>query len=166
MSSATQMTGCGRGLNLDGVCTILFNMGIMHWTNVQRGVVYTVWDGAVTWMEWKEHASALITGPDWRRSSRFVVDMRSVTNTSFASEQVEQASALFTMNRLSLTGKRGAIIAQEEFRNARKFESLIAPTGIAMVVFNSLDTACLFLGLDFAETHGELERLRMQLRGN
>jgi len=140
-------------------------MGIIHSTDFHRGIVYTVWDGAVTWAEWKEHASALIAEPDWQRSSRFIVDLRSVTtNTSIANEQVEQASALFIMNRLSLAGKRGAIIARDEFSNARKFESLIAPTGIAMVVFNSLDTACLFLGLGFAETNHELDRLRMQLR--
>ena len=141
-------------------------MGILHSFDRARGVIYTVWDGPVTWLEWRQHASAIILEEDWQRSSRFIVDLRSVTDTSSITvEEVEQASALFTANQDVLSRKRGAVIARDEFRNARRFEDLIASSGLSMVVFNSLDTACLFLGLDVTEASLELDRLRMRLRG-
>lgn len=159
------MTVWHKGLNLDAVWYILFGMGILHRSDTQRGVVYTVWDGAVTWAEWQNHASALMAEPDWMSCSRFIVDLRSASAISIGMDEVEQAGELFRSNSLLMTRKRGAVIARDEFRNASRFEALIAPSGVSMVVFNSLDTACLFLGLSFIETNGELERLRMQLRG-
>lgn len=125
-----------------------------------------VWDGAVTWQEWQDHASALMLESNWKQSSRFLVDLRSVTNTSSINEeQVQQAQLLFQQNLDNVFGKRGAILATEEFRNAHDFARLIASTGISMVVFNGLDTACIFLGLDLVETNRELEQLRSKLRG-
>jgi hypothetical protein len=141
-------------------------MGIMHSCDEQRGVVYIVWDGDVRWDEWQEHASALLMEPYWRQSSRFLVDLRSVTSTSLiGEEEVQKAQLYFNQNREMLLQKRGAVIASDEFRNAHNFAKLLSPSGMAMVVFNSLDTACIFLGLDHDETSRQLDGLRSQLRG-
>jgi hypothetical protein len=139
-------------------------MGILHSCDTQAGVIYAVWNGTVTWHDWQEHASALMSEPYWKQSSRFLVDLRSVTNTSsIDAGDIQTARQLFSQN--TTAGKRGAVIAANEFRNAQEFRTLIEASGISMVVFNGLDTACIFLGLDFTITSRELERLRNQLRG-
>ena len=44
------------------------------------------------------------------------------------------------------------------------FSGLLAELGTSTVVFNTLDTACLFLSLDVDESRLAIEQLRAQLR--
>jgi hypothetical protein len=64
-----------------------------------------------------------------------------------------------------VAGKRGALVAQEEFRRANKIGDLLAARfGASSVTFNRLDTACIFLGLNLAEIRRTLEQLRAEIR--
>lgn len=140
-------------------------MGILHQYDGQRGVLHIVWDGIVTWRDWSKQIENVTGDPLWRSSQRFLADLRSVTDTStIGPAEVDEAVKLFSADRDSLTHKRGAIIALQEFGRARRFADLLTRFGSSVVIFNNIDTACLFLGLDVAETNRLLEGLRRQLR--
>ena len=131
-----------------------------------HGVVYIVWDGVVTWDDWSKQLSKLMTDPNWRKASLFIADTRSVTDTSSIElEHVTRAMALLGTDREAVKHKRGAIIASNTFGKAKHFAYQVAMYGVRVVVFNNIDTACLFLGLDVVETSRVLEGLRRRLRG-
>lgn len=141
-------------------------MGILHEYDGQRGVLRVVWDTVVTWQDWSRQIEKVTSDLLWRSSQRFLADLRSVTETStIGPTEVEEAVKAFGADRRSLMRKRGAIIALEEFGRARQFADGIGRFGASVVIFNNLDTACLFPGLDVVETSRLLEGLRRQLRG-
>ena len=140
-------------------------MGIIHLCERQENVIFVVWDGAVTGGEWLAHARSLLVEPEWPIISRFIVDLRTVSNTeSIGDEEIEQAVAIFTADPGIVAEKRVAIVATEEFRKAKRFVELVARFSSTIVVFNTLDTACMFLGISLVETRKTLEDLRADLR--
>jgi hypothetical protein len=143
----------------------MIHMGILHYSDRQKGVIYVVWDGKVTWDDWREHVQVQVSDPDWSIIPRFIVDLQSVTDTSsIGNEEIDQVKTVFASDPPALSGKRTAIIASDEFRRASRFAALVEPFGTSIVVFNNLDTACLFLGIDFMETQKTLVGLRVKLR--
>jgi hypothetical protein len=72
--------------------------------------------------------------------------------------------SIFASNQAALANKRAAVVARDVFGKAGRFVNQMAHFGTSMVVFNNLDTACLFLGIDLEETGQALGRLRATLR--
>lgn len=140
-------------------------MGITYLCDKPKGVIFTVWDGVVTLDDWLSHVHMVLADPDWLQIRRAIVDMQSVSDTSsVGDEQIDQAAAVVGAMGADLATKRIAVIAADEFRRTSRFESLVKRFGVTMVVFNSLDTACIFLGLDVKDTRQTLEQLRLGLR--
>ena len=140
-------------------------MSIIRSLDKQRNLFFVVWDGVVVWEDWFKHVRSLMADADWLAAPRFIASLQSVTDTStIGDREVEQVRAVLDANREKMAGKRGAIVASEEFWKAKRFGEVIAPFGASVVVFNSLDTACAFLGIDWAETQPMIERLRARLR--
>ena len=140
-------------------------MGIDHCFDRQRGVVFVVWDGPITWDDWREHVNVLLSDPDWPHTPRFIVDLQSVTDTSSIKDhEILEVRQVFTSDPAILAGKRTAVVASEQFRRASRFAELVERFGASSIVFNNLDTACLFLGIDLDEARQTLERLRAELR--
>lgn len=140
-------------------------MGIIHECDSTQGVTFIVWDGAILWDDWLKHAQTLMDDPEWLKMSRFLVDMQSVTDTSSIDEDTaKQAANLIGRNREIMARKRGAVVADAEFWRARRFRGLLSKFGTSPVIFNTLDTACLFLSLDLAETRQRIRQMRSKLQ--
>ena len=140
-------------------------MSIIHLCDGQRNMTFVVWDGEVTGGEWLKHVRELLADPDWPAINRFLVDLTTVSNTQSIRENViREALAIFSENPALLAGKKNAIVARDEFRKAKRFEASVARFGTTTIVFNSLDTASIFLGIDVKEAHQVIERLRSRLR--
>jgi len=140
-------------------------MGIIYLCDRRKGIIFTVWCGEVTWNEWFNHIQVVLADPVWHEIPRLIVDMQFVSDTSSISErQMHQAAAEVGENQFEVIAKRIAVVAADEFRRTSQFEVLVRRFGVAMVVFNSLDTACTFLGVDRTDTEQVLEQLRTKLR--
>ncbi len=139
-------------------------MSILYESDLKRGVVYIIWDGVVTWDDWSKQVSKLMADVSWRTTSVFITDLRSVTDaSSIGLEQINQAVDWLGTDPVAMEHKRGAILASDTFGKARHFADRAATYGVRVVVFNAIDTACLFLGQDVAHTSQVLTRLRDQL---
>jgi hypothetical protein len=142
-------------------------MGIIHLSDRQRGVSFIVWDGEVTADDWLRHIKALVADPDWPAIPRFITDLRTVSDTStIGVQEVNRITDVFGENLETFTRKTNAVVARDEFRRAKRFGELIERFGTFSVVFNSLDTACIFLGIDLEDTRQTIEELRFRLRAN
>jgi hypothetical protein len=140
-------------------------MGIIHTCDPQKSVTFIVWDGTVTPADWRRHIQELAADPGWTRSQCFLADLQTTTDTSsIGSGQVDIAATALGMEDGLLTGKRSAVVASLEFWRAQRFAEVVTGFGVTSVVFNSVDTACIFLGLDVTDTRQTLERLRVALR--
>jgi hypothetical protein len=141
-------------------------MAIAHLSDKPKGITFIVWDGKVIWDDWLQHVQDLIADPHWLSTQRFIADMQSVTDASaIQGKDFERAALVLAENRAALNMKTGAVVASAEFWQAQRFGKLIEGLGTSTVVFNTLDTACVFLGIDLIETQHTIEQLRSHLRG-
>ena len=140
-------------------------MAIAHYSDKQKGITVIVWDGKVVWGDWLRRVQDLMVDPHWRSMQRFIADLQSVTDTSTIQEkEFELAAIAIAENREALALKPGAVVASQEFWQAQRFIRLIERFGTSTVVFNTVETACVFLGIDPIDTRHTIEQLRSQLR--
>jgi hypothetical protein len=128
-------------------------MGIPHVCDKQKSIIFVVWDGRVT-------------ADDWPNISRVIGDAQTASDTaSIGEKEIERVAALFAAHPETVMKKRLAVLANDMFGRARKFSALLSRHGTSAVVFNQLDTACTFLGIDPIEAGETLEQIRLRLRG-
>lgn len=142
-------------------------MDILNSCDIERSVIFVVWDGEVNWEEWRGLIPRLLADPAWTSISRLIADVQTVTDTSsLGDREMGEVAAIFGSNLSAVAKKHVAVIAREEFSKVKHFGDLISSIGTSMVVFNNLDTACLYLGIDLMETRQRLDELRAALRGS
>jgi len=139
-------------------------MSIVYRINQERGVAFVVWDGLVTADEWLAHVRRLLADADWPPDRRrHLSDLRTATPDASIDEVVlKQAADLFGPQVANL---RAAIVAGDAFEKAGIFERLITRYRPFVFVFNTLNPACGWLGIDVADAQRTLESLRAQARG-
>src|SRR6188474_3654637 len=122
-------------------------MSIVYRINQERGVAFVVWDGLVTADEWLAHVRRLLADADWPPDRRLhLSDLRTATPDASIDEVVlKQAADLFGPQVANL---RAAIVAGDAFEKAGIFERLITRYRPFVFVFNTLNPACGWLGVD------------------
>jgi hypothetical protein len=142
-------------------------MGILHVCDKQKNIIFVVWDGRVTADDWLNQAPKLLAEPDWPHISRVIGDAQTASDTaSIGDKELEAVAALFGAHPETVVKKKVAVLANNMFGRARKFGAQLERFGTSLVVFNRLDTACMFLGIDPIETEETLEQLRLRLRSD
>ena len=100
-------------------------MGILHYSDRQKGIVFVVWDGQVTWAYWYKHVRMLLADPDWPMISRFIVDLQSVTDTSsIGDEEKEPHCTVRNLIKTSRNFFHGAEVRTRSERNGRNKSKL------------------------------------------
>ena len=142
-------------------------MGIIQQFDKEKGLFFIVWDGVVTSDDWFKSAQRFASDPAIFTTARGLADLRTVEDTSsIQREAIEQASDIFSADVTVLRGKRLAVVARDEFGKARYFGDRLGRFGASLVVFNNLDTACIYLEIDLMYASGKLEELRERLRSS
>ena len=139
-------------------------MSILYRIDRQIGITYTVWAGLVTAAEFLTHARKLTSDPDWPPYRRLhIADLLNAsTDASIDPETLLKAAGIFAEKPETISNMKAAVVASEIFMKATAFERLMATTQLSIIVFNGLDTACKWLGIDSAETKNALQDLRVQ----
>jgi len=141
-------------------------MGIIQHFDEQKNLFIVLWHGVVKADEWFQYAPRLTSHPAWTTTSHILADLRYAEDTStIGNEEIAQAVGIFSRDRSGLAGKQIAVVARDQFGKAQRFGALIARFGVSLVVFNNLDTACLFLGLDEGYANSKLHELRQRPQG-
>jgi hypothetical protein len=76
---------------------------------------------------------------------------RASTNTPLDEATMKKAVNLYNADPEKLIGFRAATVAHETFEWAALFQKFSSGLAPAVIVFNSMDTACLWLGIDLTE---------------
>ena len=138
-------------------------MAIIQYLDEDKKLFFVVWHGTVEADEWFHYAAKLTSHPAWSTTPRLLADLRFVRDTStIGDEEIARAGYIFAKERNGLAGKQLAVVARDQFGKARRFGDLIARFGVALVVFNNLDTACVFLGVEEGYAASRLHEMRKQ----
>ena len=124
-----------------------------------------VWVGTVTADDWRAQASRRVTDPALVAAQRLFVDVRLWTpNESIGKEVIREVAQRYGTSGVPVAGKKLALVAEAGFWDARMFEDAMSEYGAKTIVFNDLDTACTWLGIDSASTRQRVEQMVAALR--
>jgi hypothetical protein len=139
-------------------------MGIAYRLDKPVSLMTTVWDGAITAVDWQEHLRDTFADPDWPAVTRNLTDLRSADLSAITDANRVETVSLYGPHAQHLRGKKSAVIAGDNFDRARSFESHKEPAGLRLIVFNDLFNACTWLGIDISAAMDGLEELRTEVR--
>jgi hypothetical protein len=136
-------------------------MSIVYHIDKERGLACVVWDGTVTAAEFLGHVQRLISDPEWPPAGKLhLVDLRTASvDDSIDDAVLEQAAELYGQQP-KVADVRAAIVAGGEFLKAGAFERWTLRYPMFVFVFNTLQPACEWLGIDPDEAERLLQRLR------
>lgn len=140
-------------------------MSIKYRADVEKQIIFVVWDGVVSADIWFEHIERLIADPLWSSISAMLVDLHTARDlTSIEEAEIEHAVALFSSVPEPLSKKRVGIVAGNAFWKSRRFGQLISPFGPSFIVFNDLSTACVYLDINATEALKAIQALRADMK--
>ena len=146
-------------------------MSIVYRIDQERGLAVVLWDGRVTADEFLAHARRLLADAEWPPpEGRHLTDLRSaIVDASIDDAVLKEAADLFGTHP-KIAGLRVAIVAVDAFVQAAVdafvetgvFERLIPRHRPLMFVFDSLNPACEWLGVDANDVGRSLQSLKTQ----
>ena len=140
-------------------------MGIAY--DFRNNLALEVWDGTVTLDEWLDLVRKQVDDPEWpARRGMGLTDLRyGLPDPAIGGAEIRQVAALYGAHREKIVRARVALVSGEAFRKSRLFGHFMANYGLTVIVFDDLDTACRWLGVDAGEVQHSIEGLRAGLRG-
>jgi hypothetical protein len=142
-------------------------VSITYRIDSQKGLTLVLWDQKVTSDDLMAHILRLNSDPGWpppRR--RHLADLSTAQpDASIDPAFISQLFDLIAAQAHHLAGMKLAFVAGEFFWRAGAIEPLNARYQASVIVFNSLDRACAWLGVPEEEVRRELEHMRAELRG-
>jgi hypothetical protein len=140
-------------------------MSIVYRIDHAQGITLVLWDGVVTADEYLAHVRQLLSDADWPpHRHRQLGDLRTASVDAIDEATLETAAALFGKHP-EISHFKTAILASEAFNKAVIFKRFISRYRPSVIMFNSLDIACTWLGIDAHGTEHTLRLLRVQARG-
>jgi hypothetical protein len=143
-------------------------MGISYRVDTATGLSVSVWDGEVTGDQRREHMQALASDDAWGAGGLYLTDLTGVASSSVPGvDEVLDAAAAFLETLASQVGRaKWAIVAGDTFERAQRFGSYIEEEVPRLIVFNALDTACTWLGVDVLAARAVVDALREEIRSS
>jgi hypothetical protein len=141
-------------------------MGIAYRCDQKTKLSVSVWDGEVTPDDCARHMAALGADPDWGQRGRVLTDLTGISAARRPSaKEVLEAAAEFSEKLADqVRNAQWAIVAGETFVLAQRFGAYLEEEVRRLIVFNDLDTACTWLGVDAADARELIGELREHLR--
>ena len=141
-------------------------MGIAYRVDGAIGLVVTVVDGTVTAADLHDLAGRQRADPEWHAATRSITDARGAVTEPTSVEELEAFAAFYARLRAGDSPLRGAIVAGNDFDQASRYSDNRTEQGSRTIAFNSLETACTWLGVDAGTTAAVIAALRRELREN
>ena len=140
-------------------------MGIASEYLVADDLLVVVWHGRVSAEEWERFVrQRLADEPGWPLGKRRLADITTLDPSLLTSDDVETVTALYRDRLRNLAASRQALVASQGWDLARDFERRMDRLGATTVVFNHVEDACAWLGIELVATRQLISRLRAGIR--
>jgi hypothetical protein len=126
----------------------------------QGALVLELWTGTISHGEVLAHERRHLSDSSIARGVSVLVD---ATSASFETtpEAVHEVTDLYRRSGEKLrVGKSAVLVNESAYDRARLYERQAADLGVRVILFNSLDVACVWLGIDVTTACTELKKLR------
>ena len=124
-------------------------MGLRYVIRPNMSLVQILWQGKITLPEWIVHLQSFLKDPGQVSVRKQISDLRFATlEGSFGEPGFSSVLALLEQHRDLFAGRMVAVVTSNEFDRARMFEQVSKSLGANIIVFNDLEPACLWLGVD------------------
>jgi hypothetical protein len=137
-------------------------MGIAYRCDETMGLCVSVWAGRVTTDDRKQHIAELAADPEWGARGLLLTDLRGISATyrPSAKEVLDAAAEFAAKLAAKVRNAKWAMVAGETFVLAQRFGTYLEEEVPRLIVFNDLDTACTWLGVDPAAARVVIDELR------
>ncbi len=137
-------------------------MTIVYGIDNQKGITYVLWEGVIKEGEVQAHIKRLHADPQWPPPGRLqLIDLRSlIGGAQTEPEKLKEAAELFGGQPEKIKKMKMAFVASDAFSKSTVFQGFMEAYPISVIVFNSLDTACLWLGINETDAECVLDELR------
>lgn len=128
----------------------------------EGSVVVEFWTGQVTHDELLAHERRHLSDPSIKVGASVLIDAeRAQFGTTV--EEVKEVADLYgqVIGRLKV-GRMALLVNKETYERALVFLKEVEGYGVKVIVFNSLDIACTWLGLDVNMARNQLQILKAQ----
>jgi hypothetical protein len=139
-------------------------MGIAYRVDVASGLIVAVVDGVVTADDFYDFARRQDDDPDWHRATRSLTDAGSAVTKAVPSETLDSLAATYARLRAEDQSLMAAIVAGQDFEQFSRYGEIRTGVGSRTIAFNSIATACTWLGIDLRTTSATVAELRKSLR--
>ena len=141
-------------------------MGIAYSCDKDKGISYEVWEGLITGSDWVAHIRRQVADREWPAGDKSVTDVQMVSSdSSIEKADLEQVMAIYRAQPAKLAQGRAAVVASQEFRSSQLFQIFTSRHGFRLIVFNDLNLACKWLGIDTKDAERSVNLLRAKLVG-
>ena len=139
-------------------------MGIAYRCDSNLRCTFVVWDGDVTPRQWQDRERSLFDDPAFPPGPLVLADLSTSRAPSITNEAIDEMAASWRDSVPKMGSIKMAILPDGAWDKARRFEREVDGSGIRTIVFTSLHTACVWLGLEPSVALSVLDELRAGLR--
>jgi hypothetical protein len=129
----------------------------------QGALVVELWMGTISHEEVLAHERRHLSDSSIAHGASVLVD---ANNASFETtpEAVHEVIDLYRRSGEKLrVGKSALLVNRQAYDRARLYERQATDLGVRVILFNSLNVACTWLGVDVTTVHKELKKLRASI---
>lgn len=122
-------------------------------------LVIESWEGTVSHGEVMSHERQHMQDPSIQAGASVLIEATGATFQT-ALEAIQEVTDLYrSPYGQQKIGKCAILVNRDAYDRARLFEKLAAPHGVNVIVFNVLDTACRWLGIDVNVVREQLKTI-------
>ena len=126
----------------------------------QGALVLELWTGTISHDELLAHERRHLSDSSIARGASVLVDAASALFETMP-EAVHEVTDLYRRSGEKLrVGKSAILVNESAYDRARLYERQATDLGVRVILFNSLDVACVWLGIDVMTVCTELKKLR------
>jgi hypothetical protein len=138
-------------------------MGIAYGCKPKLKLALVVWDGLITWDEWRQHLQRMLVDREYAPMQSQITDLRySTISPSISNKEIQAMIDMVADQRENLSLTRVAIVAGDEWIKPKLAEVGLQSLSITPIIFSDLSVACQWLGLQEAEISKDLQQIRIK----
>jgi len=124
-------------------------LGIAYHCDPDERCTFVVWDADVTPEEWIRREDAMWTDPAFPPGPRTLVDLRTAAGLPHVPIQAVRQMGERLRRRAPQLGPHSlAVLPNSSWGKVREFEEKLHRSEITSIAFNSVSTACVWLGVN------------------
>ena len=130
------------------------------------GLVLEAWWGDIGKEELLRHERSHLLAAKPSRAPRVVVDLTLARfDSSVGEREIRELTNLYVQYQATVGGARVAIVLGSELDKVYLYEKYATERGLSVVVFNSIEVACVWLGANAAQVREWMRKAPLRVAG-